>query len=253
MTDPVSTPVGAPHKDLTLRSPSHTHTHTLPSQPHPCAVIGPKFYGRRPRMHGSALPALRSLLLPNQLADLTAGPAGYCNVGKCLPLKVRLVHFSCGGLRLKPSWLNCQERTFLCAACDSGCPSQRLSLHHVTLQQLGDVEASFKVSFRVGEAAGGSFFFFPPRRVFSPVVCLRASSGRSLCAAPCCRQHGLPCADTWTSACLESHGFPPEHHLSRCRQKTRRVLEFDKRKVSEQRASPAVSSFLLPTAGQNRV
>lgn len=128
VTDPVSTPVGAPHKDLTLRSPV-THT-PPPPQPHPCAVIGPKFYGHRPRMHGSALPALGSLLLPNQLADLTAGPAGYCNAGKCLHFKVRLVHFSCGGLSLKPSWLNCQERTFLCAACDSGCPSQRLNSPH---------------------------------------------------------------------------------------------------------------------------
>lgn len=109
---------------------THTHAHTPPSQPHPCAVIGPKFYGRRPRLHGSALPALCCLLLPNQLADLTAGPAGYCNVGRCLPFKVRLVHFSCGGLSLKPSWLNCQERTFLCAACDSGCPSQRLNSPH---------------------------------------------------------------------------------------------------------------------------
>lgn len=38
------------------------------TSPHPCPLIGPKFPRHRPLLGGSALPALRSLLLPNQLA-----------------------------------------------------------------------------------------------------------------------------------------------------------------------------------------
>lgn len=64
------------------------------ASPHPCRLIGPKFRWHRPQLGGSALPALRSLLLPNQLAVSTDILTHYCTL-EILTFKLRFSLFFC--------------------------------------------------------------------------------------------------------------------------------------------------------------